>query len=70
MAPLFWALALDGDEWSASCPGRFTPVKKLLVPTGYEAERASESIWKITKTRNILPHLEPNSGLRVRSQLM
>jgi hypothetical protein len=25
---------LDGGEWSASRPGRFTPGKELLVPIG------------------------------------
>jgi len=25
--------ALDGGEWSASSPGRFTPRKESLVPT-------------------------------------
>jgi hypothetical protein len=26
--------ALDGSEWSASLPGRFTPREKPLLPTG------------------------------------
>jgi len=26
--------ALDGGEWSASRPGRFTPEKEPLVPIG------------------------------------
>jgi hypothetical protein len=31
----FLTSALDGGEWSASCPGRFTPRKKEpLVPIG------------------------------------
>jgi hypothetical protein len=41
---------LDGGEWSASCPGRFTPrYKEPLIPTGYEAVWAPEPFctrWK------------------------
>jgi hypothetical protein len=31
IAPPFFAYVLDGDEWSASRPGRFTPGKLLPV---------------------------------------
>jgi hypothetical protein len=31
MAPTFFTLALDGDEWSASCPGRFTPGERARI---------------------------------------
>jgi hypothetical protein len=30
----FLTSALDGGEWSASCPGRSTPGKEPRVPTG------------------------------------
>jgi hypothetical protein len=33
----FLTLALDGGEWSASRPDRFTPRKEPLVPIGEEA---------------------------------
>jgi hypothetical protein len=39
------ASALDGGEWSASRPGRFTPREEPLVPIGQEAGWASESVW-------------------------
>jgi len=29
---IFLALSLDRSEWSALCPGRFTPDKELLGP--------------------------------------
>jgi hypothetical protein len=32
IAPLFLVWALDGGEWSASRPGRFTPGKEPPVP--------------------------------------
>jgi hypothetical protein len=31
---VFLTSALDGDEWSASCPDRFTPGKEPPVPIG------------------------------------
>jgi hypothetical protein len=37
--------ALDGGEWSASRPGRFTPGEKPLVTIGYEAGWNSEPSW-------------------------
>jgi len=52
-APCTILLALDGDEWSASCPSHFIPGKKPLVPSGWEAGWATE------------PHclvLPPNTG--------
>jgi hypothetical protein len=36
----FLISVLDGGEWSASRPGRFTPMEKTLVPTGQEADRS------------------------------
>jgi hypothetical protein len=37
--------ALDGGDWSASCPSRFTPWKELLVRIGQEAGWAPEPVW-------------------------
>jgi len=31
-APLIFNPALDGDEWSTSRPGRFTPGKRTSIP--------------------------------------
>jgi hypothetical protein len=42
----FTTLALDGGEWSASCPGRtLPPGKGLRIPTGQEAGWAPEPVW-------------------------
>jgi hypothetical protein len=38
--------ALDGGEWSASCPGRFTPRERAPGPIGQDAEWAPEPVWK------------------------
>jgi hypothetical protein len=32
----FLTSGLDGDEWLASCPGRFTLEETTPVPNGYE----------------------------------
>jgi len=37
--------ALDGGEWSASCPGHFTPGKHTLIHTVQEARWAPEPVW-------------------------
>jgi hypothetical protein len=38
--------ALDGDEWSETCPGRALPLgKELPIPTEQEAEWAPEPVW-------------------------
>jgi hypothetical protein len=36
IATLFLILTLEGDEWSASRPGRFTLEERAPVPVGYE----------------------------------
>jgi hypothetical protein len=42
----FSTSALDGGEWSASCPGRaLAPGKGPPVPIGQEAGRAPEPVW-------------------------
>jgi hypothetical protein len=38
-------LALDGGEWSASRPGRFTPRESSPVPIGLEAGWVPEPVW-------------------------
>jgi hypothetical protein len=43
---LFLTLALDGDEWSASCPGRaLAPGLGPPVPIVQEAGWAPEPVW-------------------------
>jgi hypothetical protein len=44
----FLTLALDGGEWSASCPGCFTPGKESLVPTGYKEQSLSSEAKSLT----------------------
>jgi hypothetical protein len=42
----FMTSALDGGEWSVSCPGcALPPGKESPVPTGQEAGWASEKVW-------------------------
>jgi hypothetical protein len=41
----FLTRALDGGEWSASGPGRFTTMEWAVVPIGQEAGWASEPVW-------------------------
>jgi hypothetical protein len=42
----YLTLALDGGEWSASCPSRaLPPGKGPLVPIGLEAGWAPEPVW-------------------------
>jgi len=40
----FLTSALDGGDWSASPPGRFTPGRNK-VPIGWEAVWAREQVW-------------------------
>jgi hypothetical protein len=51
-------LALDGGEWSASCPSHFNPRKELAVPTVKEAVWALEPVWMWWKKEKI-PFLPP-----------
>jgi hypothetical protein len=41
----FLTSALDGCEWSASRPGRFTPGKELPIPIRWEAGWTPEDVW-------------------------
>jgi len=38
-------LALDGDEWPASRPGRLTPGERATIPIGYVAGWTPEPVW-------------------------
>jgi hypothetical protein len=50
------AYAPHEGEWSASRPGRFIPLlKEPLVPTGYDAGRALETIRTMWNTENVFP---------------
>jgi hypothetical protein len=53
IAQSFLTLAVV-DEWSASCPARFTPAK-FPVPTEQEAEWVPEPVWTLSC-------LESNAG--------
>jgi hypothetical protein len=63
IAPRILTLALDGSEWSASLPGRFTHGEDPTVPNGQEeAEWAPEPIltwWQREKSRKC-PYRELN----------
>jgi hypothetical protein len=66
---IFLTSALAGGEWSASCPGRFTPGKDSPVPSGQEAGWAPEPVWKTWRKFFTLPGLEVRPlGLAARSQ--
>jgi len=41
----FLTLALDGGQWSASCPGLFTPWERAPVPIGQKARWAPKLVW-------------------------
>jgi hypothetical protein len=49
---IFFTSPLVGGEWSASCPGRFTPEKELPVPIVYEVEWAPEPVSTIWRSEN------------------
>jgi hypothetical protein len=55
--------ALDGGEWSASCPCRFIPGKSTPVPSGEETGWAPETVWKLRSRENSCPCRDSNSGL-------
>jgi hypothetical protein len=61
----FTTSALDGGEWSASCPGRaLPPGKEPPVPIVQEAGWASEPVWTQRlegKNPLPLPGIEPRS---------
>jgi len=45
IAPRILELGNNGNEWSASRPGRFTQRKELLVLIGQEAAWGPEPVW-------------------------
>jgi hypothetical protein len=62
IASLFLTSALDEGEWSASCPGRFSPGKNAPCTHWIEAGWASESIWTLWGREKSCPYWESNSG--------
>jgi hypothetical protein len=66
---VFLTSALTGDEWSASCPGRFTPGKRAPLPIGLEAGWNPEPVWTTWRQFLTLPGLElQDLGRPARSQ--
>ena len=57
----FLILALDGDKWSASCPGRFTP-DTLCVD---DWVRLRDDLGFMDYKNQILPLLESNNDSSV-----
>jgi hypothetical protein len=55
ITPSFLTSALDGSEWSASHPSRFTPEKESPVLNGQKAVRASAGVDAVGK-RQISRH--------------
>jgi hypothetical protein len=43
----FLTSTLEGGEWRASHPGRFTPEERTSVPVGEEAGWAPEPVWSL-----------------------
>jgi hypothetical protein len=43
----YTSTAVDGGEWSASRPGRFTQGKKSPIPIGWEAAWVPEPVWML-----------------------
>jgi hypothetical protein len=70
----FFTSALDGDEWSASRPGRaLASGKGPSVPIVEEAGWAPEQVWTHVRGKILspLPGIEPRSpGRPVRSQTL
>jgi hypothetical protein len=57
IAPPFLASALDGGEWSASCPGRFIP-EEIILGTHW----IGDWLWKEENPRsfgNRTPSIQP-----------
>jgi hypothetical protein len=57
--------ALDGGEWSASLPCRFTPGNDIPVPIEWEAGWVPEPVWTMWRTGRSSPlpgiELQPSS---------
>jgi hypothetical protein len=52
IAPPILTSALDGGEWLASRPGRFTLKEGPPVPIRWEAEWGTEPIWKLWREKS------------------
>jgi hypothetical protein len=59
IAPPFLTTALDGNEWLASCPGRFIPGQRFPVPIVQETGWTLEPLWRRGKS---CPCRESNPG--------
>jgi hypothetical protein len=72
LAPLFLTSALDGCEWSASRPGRFTTGKELAVPNRYKARWAPKLVWTLWRRDNILPvpGIEPQPSIAIPTEVL
>jgi hypothetical protein len=53
--PTFLTSELDGGEWLASRPSRFTPEYRTPVSIAYEDWRASEPVWALWRTEKSYP---------------
>jgi hypothetical protein len=58
---IFLTLAVVGDEWSVSHPGRFTPGKELPVPIEQEVGCTSKPVWTTWRRENSSSYRDSNS---------
>jgi hypothetical protein len=56
----FFISAVDGGEWPASRPGRFTPAERTPAPTAQEVGCAPQPVWTLWRRELLaLPEIEP-----------
>ena len=59
IAPFILISALDGGEWLASRPERFTQADTAPpIPIEWDFGRAPEPVWMLLRTENRLPQQE------------
>jgi hypothetical protein len=54
VTPPFLTSVLDGGEWSASRPGRFTSAERSPVPNEQEAGWAPDPVWTLWSRETFL----------------
>jgi hypothetical protein len=60
IAPPFFTSLLDGGDWSASLPSRFSPGESSPISIGWEAGWVLESVWTLWRRGKILSCRESN----------
>jgi hypothetical protein len=73
---IFLISTLAGGEWSASLPGRPSPLDRALGTIGYEAGWTADPVWTIImhvlyKTSNFFVNIEkPTSNAQIQPQTL